>query len=83
MLDGDRSANIESVMIKAMKRKTIHRSAVAREKANLPIVYDAKSDLIFALARWGPKLQALDGCSLVDEPDTPKITKGADRYSTE
>ena len=76
MLDGDRAANIESVLIKAMKRKTTHRCAVAREKANLPIVYDAKSDLVFALARWGPKLQELDSCSLVEEPDTPAFRTG-------
>ena len=76
MLDGNRADITESVMIKAMKRKTVFRSTVARDKANLPIIYDAKSELIFSLARWGPKLQELDDCRINDEPETPAFRMG-------
>jgi hypothetical protein len=72
-------AGVESVLIKAMKRKTLFRSAVARSKAMLPIMYDAKSTTIFAFARWGPKLQELDSCEFGKEHVTPAFrTGGAD-----
>jgi hypothetical protein len=59
-----------------MKRKTVYRSAVARDKANLPIMYDMQSTKVFALAKWGPKLQELDSCAFGEDHVTPAFRTG-------
>ena len=45
MLDenGLKDAENDGVVIQVMKRKTVHMSAVARQKANQPIIYNAKA----------------------------------------
>jgi hypothetical protein len=69
-------ADVESVLVRAMKRKTVYISAVAREKANLPILYDAKASHSAAFARWGPLLVAIDPCSPAEMSCTPAFREG-------
>ena len=70
----------DGVIIQAMKRKTIHMSAVARQKANQPIVYDAKASHSAAFAKWGPLLQRIDPCAASESSETPAFREGG-RYS--
>ena len=46
-------ADVEAVLIQPMKRKTVLMSPAAREKANLPILYDAKADMMRRLQYGG------------------------------
>ena len=66
----------DGVIIQAMKRKTIHMSAVARQKANQPIVYDAKASHSAAFAKWGPLLQRIDPCAASESSETPAFREG-------
>ena len=78
MLDADVLArpDVDSVLIRAMKRKTVYMSSVAREKANLPILYDAKASHVAAFAVWGPLLQRFDPCSPEEAPFAPAFREG-------
>jgi hypothetical protein len=67
---------VESVLVKAMKRKTVYKNAAARQKSTQPILYDAKASQSFSLALWGPKLQDLDPCKFGQELDTPAFRTG-------
>eukprot|EP01047_Picozoa_sp_COSAG01_P010470 COSAG01_NODE_442_length_17020_cov_26.699622_15_plen_360_part_00 len=67
---------VESVLIKAMKRKTVYKNAAARQKSTQPIMYDAKASQSFSFALWGPKLQDLDPCKFGQELDTPAFRTG-------
>ena len=40
---GLQAPGVEGVVLQAMKRETVYMSAAARQKANNPIVYDAKA----------------------------------------
>ena len=73
MLDAEKLArsDVDSVLIQAMMRKTIYMSAVAREKANLPILYDAKATHSAAFAVWGPLLHQVDTCSTEEAQFAP------------
>jgi hypothetical protein len=78
MLDGDQLArsDVDSVLVQAMKRKTVYMSSVAREKANLPILYDAKASHAAAFAVWGPLLQQIDPCSDDEAAFAPAFREG-------
>ena len=78
MLDGERLANseVDSVLVKAMRRKTVYMSPVARDKANLPILYDAKASHAAAFAVWGPLLSKFDPCSPEEARFAPAFREG-------
>jgi hypothetical protein len=82
MLHAENLAAVESegVIIQAMKRKTVHMSAVARQKANQPIIYDAKASHSAAFAKWGPLLQRIDPCKESESSETPAFREGG-KYS--
>ena len=78
MLDAGQLArpDVDSVLIKAMTRKTVYMSPVAREKANLPILYDAKASHAAAFAVWGPLLRKFDPCSPEEARFAPAFREG-------
>ena len=51
-------------------------SPLAREKANLPILYDAKASHVAAFAVWGPMLQRIDPCSSAEAAFAPASREG-------
>ncbi len=78
MLDKDFLArpDVEAVVLQAMKRKTVLMSATAREKANLPILFDAKAGHIAALAVWGPLMEKYDPCDENEKSSAPAFRSG-------
>ena len=78
MMDATQLArsDVDSVLIQAMTRKTIYMSPVAREKANLPILYDAKASHAAAFAVWGPLLATMDPCSVEEARFAPAFREG-------
>jgi len=78
MMDKDYLAKpeVEAVILQAMKRKTVLMSPVAREKANLPILYDAKASHVAAFAVWGPLMKEIDPCERHEQPSSPAFRSG-------
>jgi hypothetical protein len=72
-------SGVEGVVLKVMKRKTVYMSAVARQKANNPVVYDAKATHAAAFAVWGPLLRQVDPCTTTEAPHTPAFRMGGPR----
>ena len=67
---------VEGVVLRVMKRKTVYMSSVARQKANNPVVFDAKATHAAAFAVWGPFLKQLDPCSPAEAGRTPAFRMG-------
>ena len=63
-------------ILQPMKRKTSASSEVARERCNLPFVFDAVSTSAYALARWGPLLEHHDPCAAAERRSAPAFRKG-------
>ncbi len=70
---------VEGVVLKVMKRKTVYMSPVARQKANNPVVYDAKATHAAAFAVWGPLLGKVDPCSTAEARSAPAFRMGGPR----
>ena len=70
---------VEGVVLKVMKRKTVYMSSVARQKANNPVVYDAKASHAAAFAVWGPLLRQVDPCSEAEASNAPAFRMGGPR----
>jgi hypothetical protein len=63
-------------ILQPMKRKTSASSDVARERCNLPFVFDGVSTAAYALARWGPLLEQYDPCPAAERKHAPAFRKG-------
>ena len=69
-------ADVEAVLIQPKKRKTVLMSPAAREKANLPILYDAKARHDVAFAVWGPLMNEIDPCQTHEKATAPAFRSG-------
>ena len=68
--------DVEAELIQPMKRKTVLMSPAAREKANLPILYDAKARRDAAYAVWGPLMNEIDPCQAHEKATAPAFRSG-------